>query len=295
MSDLATTLSAGKVHIYGERNMAQTSSVTGDGPFGGLAPADKTLLINPPIEVAIIEVRFSSKRAEISANDALAVRDALASATGVEFPTIQPTSRKQWNVDFGSEPAVRADQEVRGWQILSTNGRRSVTLMPDSVALQANEYEHWSATLREPLAVLVGLLTSLFGAELIQRVGLRYIDRFDGAGAQIQSWKGRIADSLLGPLLNEAFGSNVTGSQQEVEIYLEAQRSALLRHGPLLDAARSATDYLLDIDVFDQQSARFDVDDLLLTADRLNRTSLALFQACLVPAFLIELQGGLKQ
>ena len=275
--------------------MAQTSSATEDGPFGGLAPADKTLLADAPIEVAIVEIRFSSKRTEISADDALAVREALSTATGLEFPTIQPTSRKQWNVDFGNEPAVRADQEVRGWQILSTNGGRSITLMPDSFLLQANEYERWSTTLREPLVVLVGLLTSLFGAELIQRVGLRYVDRFDGAGRQVADWKGRITDSLLGPVLNETFGPKVTGSQQQVEIYLEAQRGALLRHGPLLDAARSATDYLLDIDVFDQQSRRFEADDLLLTADRLNRTSLALFQSCLVPAFLNELQRGSKQ
>jgi uncharacterized protein (TIGR04255 family) len=275
--------------------MAQTSSVTEDGPYGGLAPADKTLLVNAPIEVAIIEVRFSSSMTEISPDDSLSVRDALVAATGIEFPTIQPTSRKQWNVDFGIEPAVRAEQEVRGWQIVSADARRSVTLFPDSFLLQTNEYERWSTTLREPLAVLVGLLGSLFGAQLIQRVGLRYVDRFDGTGTQVDGWKGRITESLLGPLLNDVFGSRVTGSQQQVEIHLDAQRGALLRHGPLLDGTRSATDYLLDIDVFDQQSTRFDVDELLGTADRLNRTSLALFQACLVPEFLIELQGGVEE
>lgn len=275
--------------------MAQTSLVIEDGPYGGLAPADKTLLAKAPIEVAIIEVRFSSTMSVITPEIALSVRDALVAATGLEYPTIQQTSRKQWNVDFGIEPAVRVEQEVHGWQVVSADARRSITLFPDSFLLQTNEYERWSTTLREPLAVLGQLLESILDAQIIHRVGLRYVDRFDGAGTEIDGWRGRITESLLGPLLNDVFGSKVTGTQQQVEIELDAERGALLRHGRLFDGEMSSTDYLLDIDVFDQRSRRFELKELLVTADRLNRTSLALFQACLVPEFLIELQGGIKE
>lgn len=271
--------------------MDVVSEDVADLPYGGLPPADPSILKSVPLELAVVEVRFSSP-SEITAEDALAVRDKLVEVTSVEFPTVQPAIRQQLQLTLSSEAPVQVDAQTRGWQIQSADGRRLVTLMPDGLVLQVNEYERWRTTMRDPLEVLLSSAVEMLDPSVLHRVGLRYVDRFrDDQVTTPSGWVNRISDSLLGPIHNPVFGARITGSQQQVEINLDDNRGALLRHGPLLDQSSTQVDYVLDIDVFDQNAGRFEPEHILGVAVRLNRTALTLFQSCLTQEYLSMLKG----
>jgi uncharacterized protein (TIGR04255 family) len=118
------------------------------------------------------------------------------------------------------------------------------------------------------------------------------VDRFvDPACRTLRDWNGKIDATLLGPLGNPVFGSMVTGAQQQVEVALDGRHGALLRHGPIPDQASKSISYLLDLDVFANAAIPFKVNDVLDAAERLNRTALSLFQACVSVDYLKSLQG----
>lgn len=280
--------------------MTSTSSphdtyLSGDVPLGGLPPADTTMLAKAPLEVAIVEVRFTASIAEISPTDAAALRDVLTKGTGVDFPTIQPAFQQQVQIDFGVQGGPRVNEQSKGWQITAANGTSLVTIMPDVLIMQISEYERWSTSMKAPLTILLDALTRLIEPSLVHRVGLRYIDRFqDDTCDSVSAWKGKIDDALLGPVLNTVFGAKVRGAQQQIEIKLDDHHGVLLRHGPISADGSAAVQYLLDTDVFRNSTFEFSPEEVLHSAERLNRTALSLFQAAMTEDYLRHLrdEGG---
>ncbi|MFF2389385.1 TIGR04255 family protein [Agromyces sp. NPDC058104] len=263
-----------------------------DGPYGGLPPADRTLLLDPPIEVAIIEIQHSTSISTITAEDAIAIRDEVQTATETDYPTIQQAVRQQVQVTASEERPLHIEDAFHGWQFATADGRKTITVVPGTLVLQVTDYERWRTSLREPLQALLTAIIDRVEPQLVHRIGLRYVDRLRDGRESIADWRGRISDSLLGPIGNEVFGDAVSTAQQQIEIELDSHRRAILRHGTLMDSGSLATDYLIDIDVFDQRTTRFDAETVLATAVRLNRTSVSLFQACLDPAYFKTLRKG---
>ncbi|MGV0734356.1 TIGR04255 family protein [Mycolicibacter sinensis] len=269
---------------------------TADIPLGGLPPADPTLLIQAPLEVAVVEVRFSAAAADISASDAMTVRDALVQGTGKDYPGIQPALQHQVQIDLGSDGLSRIQQQSKGWQIAAADGAVHVTLMPDVVIMQISAYERWSTSIKAPLGVLLETLDRLVEPSLVHRIGLRYVDRFEHTDCgSVAAWKGRIDDTLLGPVLNPVFGGKVRSAQQQVEIRLDDHHGALLRHGPVHGDSGKTVQYLLDTDVFRHSTSEFNPAEVLYAAERLNRTALSLFQASMTADYLRQLRDGTAQ
>jgi uncharacterized protein (TIGR04255 family) len=145
--------------------------------------------------------------------------------------------------------------------------------------------------MRQPIETLLDVIIEDLSPSLVQRIGLRYVDRFvDPACLALGDWDGKIDATLLGPLGNSVFGSMVTGAQQQVELALDGRHGALLRHGPIPDPATRSVNYLLDLDVFANAASPFSVAAVLGTTERLNRTALSLFQACISADYLKSLQ-----
>lgn len=264
-----------------------------DAPLGGLPPADATLLAQAPLEVAVVEIRFSAAVTEISATDAAIMRDALVAGTGTDYPNIQPALQHQVQIDLGSEGLSRIEQQSKGWQITAADGGGHITLMPDVVIMQISAYERWSTSMKPPLGVLLETLQRLLEPSLVHRIGLRYIDRFQHTDCDsVAAWKGRIDDTLLGPVLNPVFGGKVCGAQQQVEIRLDDHHGALLRHGPVHGDSGKTVQYLLDTDVFRHSTREFDAAEVLSAAESLNRAALSLFKASMTPDYLRQLRDG---
>lgn len=261
-----------------------------DVPLGGLPPADTALLGSAPLEVALIEVRFSGGRT-ITTDEAVEIRNRLNSATKTDYASIQPTQQQTVQIEFGpSGSNLGQTSGVSGWQIATQDNSRLVGLMPDSAVLQTNRYSRWSESLAAPLAVTLEAIAEFSAPTLSTRVGLRYVDRFRSRDATSPAhWIGRIDSTVLGSLTNPTFGPMVRGSLQQLDLELDSEHRAIVRHG-LTQEEEERVGYVLDIDVFKQFTSPFDLTDLSQTAQQLNRTALSLFQACVEPGYLASLR-----
>jgi uncharacterized protein (TIGR04255 family) len=274
--------------------MSETSQplTIADVPLGGLPSADKTLLASAPVEVAICEIRFTSAQSGVPVETAERIRDALAQTLDVDLPNIQPATQGTMQINFNVGGASWSGDETKGWQTSSADGQHSATVFPSSVIWQVGVYKRWGLSMRAPLEVLLRAIATDLSPSLVQRIGLRYVNRFvDPACKTLGDWTGKIGATLLGPLGNPVFGEMVRGAQQQVEIALDGRHGAMLRHGPIPDQASKTVNYLLDLDVFANAASPFVAAEVLDVAERLNRTALSLFQACVSVDYLKSLQG----
>jgi len=263
-------------------------------PLADLPPADRTLLVEPPLELAVVEIRFATDAPDVDSSVALAMREALA-GIGQDYPRMERAqeNRVEIQMDDAFGPQARVAQFARGWQLHAADGSSTVTVVAGAVVLQTRRYERWSVTLRPAILAMLEVVHSHLAPPLVQRIGLRYVDRFVDTGATAASWRGRISEHLLGAVAHPVFGTHVRSAQQQVEIGLGPAHGAALRHGPFADpAAGGAISYLVDIDVFDAESTAFDPEPLTVRAEVLNRTAATLFQATLTREYLIALQGA---
>jgi uncharacterized protein (TIGR04255 family) len=264
-----------------------------DRPLGGLPPAEPVLLAQSQLEVALVEVRFSGLRDAVTTNEVLGLRQLLADA-GLELPRMQATQQQQIAVAVTPGGDVTPELEVRasGWQLASDDGHLVATVLPNMVAVQSTHYERWSTSLSPTLQTLVAAVGATLEPELVHRVGVRYVNRLTLPDAVTPAaWTGSINPKVLGPLTDDVLGATIAGSQQQLELKLGDAHGALVRHGAFADGAIGGRySYLVDIDVFDQTTARFDVSAIAETSRTLNRTALSLFQLIVTPAYRDSMQ-----
>ena len=265
---------------------------TEPGPLGSLPPADPAVLVDPPLELAVAEIRFLEAGPVLGAAAGLALRRGLADA-GYDLVRMEAMQHGRFEISLqqGAAPESRVQGVATGWQLQDVQGQLQVTAMPEALVVQTSRYERWSTSMRPLLESALTVAREVMAPRGVARIGLRYIDRFTDPDARTpEAWRGRIHDSLLGPVCHPVFGPSVASAQQQVELGLEPAAGALLRHGPFVDPAQAgAVSYLLDIDVFDQEPRPFDVAAIVTRAQVLNRTAFSLFQHSFTPKYLAEL------
>ncbi|MGW0117715.1 TIGR04255 family protein [Streptomyces sp. NPDC003327] len=267
--------------------MTSLRSSDPDLPLAGLPSAGRALLRMAPVELAIAEVRFAGVGESVSTGQALAIKD-FAEARGVSFTSLEPAQKNELSVEFGPSGAnPQVQVSARGWQFGRDGGQILATIMPDSLVIQTNRYERWSTSLRPILEALILGIEENLKPELLNRLGVRYINRLvDAKATNALAWQGRISDAFLGPVLDPVLGDKVAAAQQQVELSLGTGRGALIRHGAFRDAAaQNSMSYLMDIDVFDASTQRFSSSNALDASQRLNRTALALFKQVIEPSY----------
>lgn len=111
-------------------------------------------------------------------------------------------------------------------------------------------------------------MAAILAPRLVQHAGLRYVNRLvDPDATTTASCEGRVASSFLGPPLHPALGDRVVAAQQQVELRLDDTAGVIVRHGPFRDAGAADTyGHLLDVDVYDTRSERFDFPALARSA-----------------------------
>ena len=262
-----------------------------DLPLAGLPSAGHTLLRVAPVELAIAEVRFASVGEAVELEVALAVKE-LMEQQGIFYPSMEPAQKNELTVEFGpSGASPQVQVQSRGWQFSRDEGQTTATILPGSVVVQTAQYERWSVSLQPVLCALLQGVEEHLKPQLLQRLGVRYVNRFvDHSATSALSWKGKISGSFLGPILDPVLGEKVVAAQQQLELSLGVAQGALVRHGAFRDAAaQNSISYLMDIDVFDASMQRFSSADVLEKSQRLNRTALSLLKRAIEPSYWEEL------
>jgi uncharacterized protein (TIGR04255 family) len=255
-----------------------------DTPLGGLAPARRVLLAHHSIEVAAAEVRFAGPSGVPSGALGIALRDA-ARLAGIPLDNVEPAQRQNVALTITPQSQSSTFNGEQGWSLTSADRHLSVTVMRDVLIVQNTRYTRYSDSVGSVLAVLLPAIAEALTPEVVQRIGLRYINRLtDPAAAAPGVWRGRITPEVLGVLDHPDFGGRVVNMQQQFELALEVSAGALVRHGFFRDpSSQGAYSYLLDIDVYDTNAVGFDPVAIGDRARTLNRTSLALFQQLVRP------------
>jgi uncharacterized protein (TIGR04255 family) len=245
-----------------------------DVPFGDLPSRERVRLTDARIEAAVAEVRFVGRNGDINTE---AATEALARFT--PFGALNMEVAEQREVAFVVGPSGSAKSDVdttaRGWQFLSPDRRRVFTLLPTVASVQVLSYERWSESLRPLLSALLDVIGDVCDAHLVQRIGLRYINRLP-APPQQRGWLAVVDPGVAGVLAHAVLGPVVRSAHQQFELELEKGVGAVVRHGPLAGPA-APEGYLIDIDVFDSVASPFDTSAVLARAHRLNRTAFSLF------------------
>ena len=92
--------------------------------------------------------------------------------------------------------------------VLASNDRRTVvTLLPSMVVVQTAAYARYSTSLGDPLRVALRTFAEATGASVVQRLGLRYINRLQDAAASSPAfWRDHVRPAFAGPLVGETGG-----------------------------------------------------------------------------------------
>lgn len=267
-----------------------------DVPLGGLRPFDRIVLGRNQVAAAIVEVRFARENAAISEDEAVRVLDKMGRE---QFPIFEQTSLNVWNLTVTPDRTDQSTQIQKGWILTTEDRTLSVTLMPTSVIVQTVEYERFSTSLAEPLAHALSAYTLVTGSKLIQRIGLRYINRLtDLKATRPLFWAPHIKSPFTGPLEGE-LAELMEGLHQQAHLRLGQNAAAVIHSGVFLDpAANGAYSFLVDIDVFLEQAIDFDLEHCSNLTRQLNRTAYSLFATVLKDETLddmaTDIVGGRK-
>ncbi len=243
------------------------------------------------VEAAVAEVRFVSDQSELPETVATEVWKSLGTEA---FPIFEPADQVMVTLTLTPEGPQQSQQAQQGWLLATSDRATAVTLLPATVIVQTRSYTRYSKSLAEPLAKVLKPFTAATGVTLVQRLGLRYINRLTESNANTPTfWRDHIREPFAGAL-NGAVADLVAGIHQQVQLKLADTAGARIQCGvfeaPQVGHASNPNyNYLVDLDVFREQATPYDATAIANMVRQLNRTALALFATVLSDQYLAQL------
>jgi len=258
-----------------------------DLPLGGLTAMPHIRLERTHMEAAIAEVRFLPSMVEISEPAAVAVWDGIGRDA---FPVFERHAMSTVDLTVSPEGTDANSQIQQGWALASATRRNSIMLLPAMVAVQTTAYSRYSTSIGDLLNRTLSLFTGATGASLVQRLGLRYINRLqDHQAVSPQFWKDHLSPAFGGPLTGD-LAELIDATHQQVVLKLNDTASVRINSGVFREeGADPRYSYLVDIDVFREQAFSFDADLCSNRMRQMNRTAFALFGQVLSGDYLEQL------
>lgn len=245
-----------------------------------LTNLDRGILQRSPLASVICQIRYEVTPAASDPRLASEFFERLKSDG--RFERLDQVIESALNVSLGAglPPAVAQQPANSGWRLTAPDGQRSVALMPTHIAVEATAYDGWEADFAPLLAEVVQAVAEMVQPVFEQRIGLRYINQMTEPEIRTpQDWRGLIADSFLPLITSDELGSMVAFVRQQATLQLDEEARCIINSGFAPDPDRDgALTFLLDFDIAREGMRRFDVAQVLATADRFNEYALRLFQ-----------------
>lgn len=260
-------------------------------PFDPLAaaPPAEVPLKNAPLVRVIAQLRFPT----IAAIEQRSFLAAFQEAIRAEYPVLRPEMTK--GVLLGPQ-GVAAMPEQTTWRFADVDGAWRVSLAPDFMALETTAYRSRRDFL-ERLKEAVEALDEHIQPKVIDRLGVRYIDRITGESAKEIA---RLVRPEIGGLATTALAPHVQHAISEVLLSVGEQSAMVARWGRLppnatVDPAAmepvAAPSWILDIDMFSRESTRFDPEQIMEKAAAFAERSYAFFRWAVTDEFLRRYGG----
>ncbi len=269
-----------------ETTRARTRDDEWDRPLGGLGGLARVRLERTHLEAAVAEVRFIGARSELPEREAISIWEGLGKEA---FPIFEKHVQNIVSLTVSPTGASQSTEVQQGWVLANSDRTTWITLLPTTVVVQTSSYDRYSTSLGDPLRKVLSLFTNTAEASVVQRLGLRFINRLvhqDAASPQF--WRQHIREDFAGPLAGD-LGDLVAGQLQQVQLQFEASAAARIQCGVFPEAEGSRYGFLVDIDVFRDYSFSYDEDHCANLVRQLNRTALSLFARVLSDDYLADL------
>jgi uncharacterized protein (TIGR04255 family) len=180
-------------------------------------------------------------------------------------------------------PAAR-QKPPAAYDFVSADGRWTVSLTRDFLALATTSYRHWEE-FKEHLKAPLDALLDIYAPSWFSRIGLRYQDLIRRSALNLadRPWSELLKPPITGMLSAGDLNATVEQTLTQSVVKLPNEQGYInLRHGLLQTADNSETCYLIDNDFFtDKQTRSADVYDKL---DFFNQQSGRLFRWCITEA-----------
>jgi uncharacterized protein (TIGR04255 family) len=168
----------------------------------------------------------------------------------------------------------------RGWRAISADQAWTLSLLPDSVALETTSFDSFG-DMEARLSRVLQVTNDLVSPALVERIGLRFVNLLPQAGSGPSdplAWANMLSPSLRGPALDSTLSTGLVILESRALFDSDGDLKANVRW------AFGATDRLvLDLDVFSEASELFEVLALQDKARRCNDLAVQLFYASLAP------------
>jgi uncharacterized protein (TIGR04255 family) len=255
------------------------------GPLAGPPPEEVPLDAAPLVRV-IAQVRFpivaSIERQQFIAPFQEAIRK--------HYPVLR--AQQSRGVAVSSEQGVVNARTLVAWSFHEANGPWRVVLAPGHVALETTEYSSRDDFMTR-FERVVGALEQHIDPQVVDRVGVRYIDRVTGPNISELSLliRPEVA-GILGTQLQEHAQHSITESVFTLpggNGHLTARWGLLPPEGTVDPAALTPireTSWILDIDVYKTEQRKLEVDALVKQARNFAERVYSLFRWAVTPDFL---------
>jgi uncharacterized protein (TIGR04255 family) len=207
-----------------------------------------------------------------------------------------PVLRQEQTLGVVVGPAVMSQLQAQtAWRFNDVDGRWRVSLTPEFVALETTAYKNRNDFLNR-LRVILAALKEHIEPKVVDRLGVRYVDRI--VGPLIKDIHRLVRPEVLGIATTPAF-KHVRHSLAE-NLFETSGALVLARWGTLppeatVDPAAvepmSEVSWILDLDMFSSSSKPFDVDDIVSDATRFAERLYTFFRWAVTDNFLRQFGG----
>jgi uncharacterized protein (TIGR04255 family) len=257
-------------------------------PFTDAAPLEVPLA-NAPLVRVIAQVRFPLVAA-IGQGDFIApFQEAIRSS----YPILRQDQTHE--LLFGANIAAPVRQMSTAWRFNSEDGQWRVSLTSDFLALETTKYTSRSDFL-ERLEKVVTALAVRIDPKLMDRLGIRYIDRISGdALAEIA----KLVRPEVRGLSGTPAEASVTHSITET-VFTRDDAQVLVRWGrlppkvtvdPAAIAPSDVASWILDLDMFSRSSVPFSVERVITDARQYMERLYTFFRWAVTDDFLRHFGG----
>ncbi len=258
-------------------------------PLTGPPPAEVPLSDAPLVRV-IAQVRFPLV-ASVEKRDFMAP---FQEAIRAEYPVLRPEQDR--SIVFGQQ-GVMDTRENTIWRFHDASGAWRVTLAPDFLALEASRYTSRDDFLDRLRQVLGALITHV-DPKMLDRLGVRYIDRV--TGDNLSDLPELVRPEVCG-VLSTPLASHAHHSISEAVFILPDNAGQVMARwgrvparGTVDPAAVDAIDepsWLLDIDAFQAETRQLNVEAVVQQARGFAERIYSVFRWAVTDEFLRRYGG----
>ena len=260
-----------------------------NNPLVALPPKEIPLR-NAPLVRVIAQVRFPLI-VSIDKREFIALFQEVLRAT---YPVLRPEKTRGFVV--GSQ-GIASTQSQMVWRFNDVDGKWRVSLAPDFIALETTSYSSRNDFL-DRLHVALEALNEHIGPQIVDRLGLRYIDRV--IGQAVDNIANLFRSEVIG-ILATSMGTYAKQSLSESLFQVPDTRAQLLArwgqippHSTVDSAAIEPVDtpsWILDLDMFSVESRPFNVEELITEARTYAERIYTLFRWAVKDEFLRQYGG----